>query len=62
MQAMETFAKGIQLADENLARRPARFTTDEKLAKLDRLRQTYDPQRLFHDWGGRVALPVEEQG
>lgn len=57
MKALEPFGKGIQLADENLAKRPARFTTDEKLAKLDRLRKKYDPQGLFNPWGGRVTSP-----
>lgn len=60
MKAMEKYGKGIQLADENLAKRPTRFTTDEKLAKLDRLREKYDPQGLFNPWGGRVTLPASE--
>jgi FAD/FMN-containing dehydrogenase len=60
MKALEPYAKGIQLADENLAKRPARFTTDEKLVKLDRLREKYDPDGLFNPWGGRIALPAGE--
>lgn len=60
MKSMEQFAKGIQLADENLARRAARFTTDEKLVKLDQLRLKYDPEGLFHGWGGRITLPNGE--
>lgn len=59
MKTLESYGKGIQLADENLAKRPARFTTDEKLAKLDRLREKYDPQGLFNHWGGRIISADE---
>lgn len=54
MLDMEPFGKGIQLADENLGRRPARFTSDVNLARLDQLRCKYDPQGIFHAWMGRV--------
>jgi FAD/FMN-containing dehydrogenase len=53
MRAMEHLATGIQLADENLARRPARFVTDENLARLDEIRDRYDPSGRFHSWMGR---------
>jgi FAD/FMN-containing dehydrogenase len=53
MREMEPVASGIQLADENLGRRPARFVTAENLARLDRIRERYDPDRLFHQWMGR---------
>lgn len=59
MKALEPHGKGIQLADENLAKRPARFTTDEKLAKLDRLREKYDPQGVFNSWGGRIISAAD---
>ena len=52
---MAQYSKGIQLADENLGRRPDRFTTDAKLARLDALRATYDPQGIFNPWMGRIA-------
>jgi len=52
MTAMEVHAAGIQLADENLGRRPARFMKDENLERLERLRQAYDPARRFHSWMG----------
>ena len=45
---------GIQLADENLGRRPARFATDDAMAKLDRVRAEYDPHGRFHSWMGRL--------
>ncbi len=53
MRELESQATGIQLADENLGLRPARFVTDEKLARLDALRAHYDPDELFHPWMGR---------
>jgi FAD/FMN-containing dehydrogenase len=54
MEAMSHLAVGIQLADENLGQRPARFATDEAMAKLDRLRAEYDPDGLFNSWAGRI--------
>lgn len=52
MRAMEAHAAGIQLADENLGRRPARFMKDENFARLGSLRQTYDPTGRFRSWMG----------
>jgi len=53
MTEMAPLASGIQLADENLGRRPARFVSEENLARLDRVRERYDPEGLFHAWMGR---------
>jgi FAD/FMN-containing dehydrogenase len=53
MREMEPLASGIQLADENLLNRPARFVSDENLRRLDALRDAYDPDRVFHEWLGR---------
>lgn len=53
MAAMAPHAAGIQLADENLGRRPARFMKAENLARLERLRRTHDPAGLFRSWMGR---------
>ena len=55
MKAMEHLASGIQLADENLGRRPANFVREKNLEKLDRLRAERDPDGLFHEWMGRPA-------
>lgn len=52
MREMEPFSRGIQLADENLGRRPAPFTSDANMTRLDELRSKYDPQGLFHSWMG----------
>ncbi len=54
MAAMSGLATGIQLADENLGRRPARFATDEAMARLDKARAAYDPDGLFNAWMGRL--------
>jgi FAD/FMN-containing dehydrogenase len=53
MREMEPLASGIQLADENLGRRPARFVSEENLARLDEVRAAHDPDGLFHPWMGR---------
>lgn len=50
MAAMAHLATGISLADENLARRPATFITDSNMARLAKVRATYDPEGRFHSW------------
>jgi FAD/FMN-containing dehydrogenase len=52
MKAMEGLASGIQLADENLGRRSAKFVEDGNLSRLDRVRADRDPDGLFHGWPG----------
>ncbi|HTY29197.1 MAG TPA: FAD-binding oxidoreductase [Mycobacterium sp.] len=54
MAAMAPLASGIQLADENLGARPAKFVTDDNMAKLDRIRAEYDPDGRFYPWMGRL--------
>ena len=54
MAAMSQLATGIQLADENLGERPARFATDKAMARLDTVRAAYDPDGLFSSWMGRI--------
>jgi|TARA_B100000315_G_scaffold216237_1_gene215977 hypothetical protein len=54
MRETEPFSVSIQLADENLGRRPARFVADANMARLDHLRAKYDPQGLFNSWAGRL--------
>ncbi len=53
MAAMAPHASGMQLADENLGRRPARFLADANLSRLDALRAAKDPQSRFHPYMGR---------
>ena len=50
MREMEQLATGIQLADENLGARPARFVTDENMRRVEELRARYDPAARFHSW------------
>lgn len=54
MKAMAKHSSGIQLADENLMNRPAKFMADANIAKLDKLRAKWDPERIFPEWFGRV--------
>lgn len=55
MRALQAHSAGIQLADENLGRRPARFMAPANLARLDALRAHYDPDARFNAYMGRVA-------
>jgi FAD/FMN-containing dehydrogenase len=57
MKELEPFSRGIQLADENLARRPAKFVSDVNMTRLDQARAKYDPQGRFHPWMGRLSVP-----
>jgi hypothetical protein len=50
MRRLEPLSKGIQLADENLVARPARFLSDEGLARLAGMRARYDPDRVFDSY------------
>jgi FAD/FMN-containing dehydrogenase len=54
LAAMEHLATGTQLADENLGERPAKFATDEAMARLDKVCVEYDPHERFHAWMGRL--------
>lgn len=54
MGEMAHLSSGIQLADENLGERPARFAGERSMARLDELRARYDPEGLFHPWMGRI--------
>ncbi|MFT3863208.1 MAG: FAD-binding oxidoreductase [Solirubrobacterales bacterium] len=47
MGKLEHLSKGIQLADENLVARPARFLSPENEARLEELRARYDPDSRF---------------
>jgi FAD/FMN-containing dehydrogenase len=55
MREMEGLASGIQLADENLGLRPARFLGDEQMRHMDELRARRDPAGRFHEWLGRPS-------
>jgi FAD/FMN-containing dehydrogenase len=53
MAAMAHLSSGMQLADENLARRPMPFMAPENLARLDALRAKHDSDGRFHPYMGR---------
>ena len=54
MAAMAPFATGMQLADENLGRRPMPFLAKENMARLDALRAKHDPRGRFNTYMGRI--------
>lgn len=53
MREFEGLSVGIQLADENLGNRTARFVSDESLKRLDEVRSRWDPNGRFHAWQSR---------
>lgn len=61
MREMEHLATGIQLADENLGLRPARFLSDESFERLRAIRARYDPEGRFHSWMSPPAQGAEVQ-
>jgi hypothetical protein len=56
MKNMEHLATGIQLADEGLHRRPARFVADKNLVQLDNIRSQRDPSGVFNEWHARPLV------
>ncbi len=52
MREMDSLASGIQLADENLGLRPARFLSEAHASRVEDLREIHDPARRFHSWMG----------
>ena len=50
MRRLEPLSVGIQLADENLVNRGARYLSDENAARLEELRARHDPHGLFHSY------------
>lgn len=54
MQEMAPHSVGIQLADENLGLRPAKFLSDANMAHLEKIRAAYDPEGRFRSWMGRA--------
>jgi FAD/FMN-containing dehydrogenase len=55
MADMSAHSLGIQLADENLGKRPAHFMAQANLERLDRVRAARDPEGRFCSWMGRPA-------
>ena len=55
MRALQAHSVGIQLADENLGRRPMPFMAPANLERLDALRAKFDPEGRFNAYMGRVS-------
>lgn len=55
MRALQAYSVGIQLADENLGRRPMPFMAPTNLERLDALRAEFDPEGRFNAYMGRVS-------
>ncbi|MDG5752321.1 MAG: FAD-binding oxidoreductase [Roseovarius sp.] len=55
MRALQAYSVGIQLADENLGRRPMPFMAPANLERLDALRAKFDPEGRFNAYMGRVS-------
>ncbi|MFN8491470.1 MAG: FAD-binding oxidoreductase [Caldilineaceae bacterium] len=53
---MAHLSNGIQLADENLNHRTAKFVTDEHLQKLEEIRAVRDGAHLFNEWHSKPLL------
>ena len=47
MRRLEPLSKGIQLADENLIGRPARYLSADNARRLEQLRAKHDPDAVF---------------
>lgn len=56
MQKMSPLASGIQLADESLHTRPARFVSDGSLQKLTEIRAKRDAENLFNEWHSKPII------
>jgi FAD/FMN-containing dehydrogenase len=55
MRRLEQLSKGIQLADENLIARPARYLSEDHERRLEQLRAQHDPDGLFCSYLTAVA-------
>lgn len=56
IKKMSHLETGIQLADESLHTRTARFVSDETLHKLTGIRAARDKENLFHEWHSKPNL------
>jgi FAD/FMN-containing dehydrogenase len=55
---LERVSKGSYLGDADLAHRPSKFMADDNFAKLQRLRDIYDPDRRFFDFYAPTGATV----
>jgi FAD/FMN-containing dehydrogenase len=57
---LEPVSKGSYLGDADLTRRSSKFMADANFARLQALRDAYDPDRLFFDFYQRRGCPANE--
>jgi FAD/FMN-containing dehydrogenase len=59
-RALETISKGSYLGDADLTRRSSKFMADANFARLQRLRDVYDPDRRFFDFYQRSGCSAND--
>jgi hypothetical protein len=59
-RALEPVTKGVYLGDADLLRRPGKFMADANFARLESIRNTYDPQRMFPGYRVKPGVPVNQ--
>ncbi len=59
-RALEPVSKGSYLGDADLTRRSSKFMSDANFARLQALRDVYDPDRLFFDFYQRSGCAANE--
>ena len=57
---LEAVSKGSYLGDADLTRRSSKFMADANFAKLQQLREVYDPDRMFFDFYQRSGCSANE--
>ena len=59
-RALEPVSKGSYLGDADLTHRSSKFMADANFARLQQLRDLYDPDRMFFDYHCRPGGTVNE--
>jgi FAD/FMN-containing dehydrogenase len=59
-RALEAVSKGSYLGDADLTRRSSKFMADTNFARLQRLRDVYDPERRFFDFYQRSGCSAND--
>ncbi|MEM7537425.1 MAG: hypothetical protein AAF639_34965 [Chloroflexota bacterium] len=56
---MDYLSSGIQLADENLNHRTAKFMADDTLVKVDKIRAKWGAVLMFNEWHSKpMQTPI----
>ena len=59
-RALEPVTKGVYLGDADLLRRPGKFMADANFARLEAIRDRYDPNRMFPGFRVKPGTTVNE--